>query len=553
MQAPYNLGRTFSHETGHWLGLRHVWGDANCGNDYVDDTPTQQSASSGCPTGRFSCGTTNMVENYMDYSNDACMHLFTVGQNTRMQAAMQLSPRRKAVIQANLCAPIVAEKPVADFTSDKVFALLGGDVTFTDLSSNFPTKWAWTFEGGDPATSTDRNPKVTYNTPGTYKVTLVASNSLGNSDPLERDDYITVSEHGLCSNFNNFIDTLYTPSFLRFSDFGAYTGYLTGTSSVPTQAVSEFFNDTLGYKYISGVKIKFGHLISSSEDASINVTVWNARGPLQAPGSIIETKTILLQEIQADITAGKATEITFARESPVEGFPFQVGVEFNLPSGDTLAVESSANGEATNLTSWIRNGSGIWKRYGIDFGANIAMNIEPIVGMHPSVQVSTSDVLVYPGQPVTLNGHGASIFVWSSSDGSLNSFTGPQVVAHPVATTTYMTIGSGLQLCQDTTYTTVYVRGVVSGISDVTHTAGVTVYPNPGTNQLNVDIENDLMGTATVRILSSIGLDVIPVDIVEKTEKRVVRTFDTSSIRPGLYLVVVNLGGQPTVRKWVKY
>jgi hypothetical protein len=163
MVAPYNKGRTLTHETGHWLGLRHIWGDGGCGpdaDDFVTDTPDSDGPSSGCPIGRISCSVVNMVENYMDYTNDACMNIFTQGQKTRMAAVLQVSPRRKSLVEGNLCSPIVAAVPTANFGVNKTLVLLGGDATFTDLSTNFPTSWNWTFEGGDPATATVRNPVV---------------------------------------------------------------------------------------------------------------------------------------------------------------------------------------------------------------------------------------------------------------------------------------------------------------------------------------------------------------------------------------------------------
>ena len=88
--APYNLGRTMVHEVGHWLGLKHLWGDADCGDDLVDDTPRQSGFTSGCPSGvRISCGNSpngDMYMNYMDFTNDACMNMFTNGQKQRMRA-----------------------------------------------------------------------------------------------------------------------------------------------------------------------------------------------------------------------------------------------------------------------------------------------------------------------------------------------------------------------------------------------------------------------------------------------------------------------------------
>lgn len=88
--APFNKGRTATHEVGHWLNLRHIWGDATCGNDQVGDTPPHNTANYGCPAAghKSTCSGTpvEMTMNYMDYTDDACMYMFSAGQKTRMQA-----------------------------------------------------------------------------------------------------------------------------------------------------------------------------------------------------------------------------------------------------------------------------------------------------------------------------------------------------------------------------------------------------------------------------------------------------------------------------------
>ena len=88
--APFNKGRTATHEVGHWLNLRHIWGDSNCGNDLVSDTPTQQTSNYGCPAfPKVTCSNGpngDMFMNYMDYTDDACMFMFSTGQASRMQA-----------------------------------------------------------------------------------------------------------------------------------------------------------------------------------------------------------------------------------------------------------------------------------------------------------------------------------------------------------------------------------------------------------------------------------------------------------------------------------
>ena len=107
VSAPYNKGRTATHEVGHWLNLRHIWGDANCGSDLVNDTPTHNTANYGCPTYPHlsTCtGTpTEMTMNYMDYTDDACMYMFTTGQSTRMTAAINTS--RSGLLTSLGCTP----------------------------------------------------------------------------------------------------------------------------------------------------------------------------------------------------------------------------------------------------------------------------------------------------------------------------------------------------------------------------------------------------------------------------------------------------------------
>jgi hypothetical protein len=87
---PYNLGRTATHEVGHWLNLRHIWGDATCGNDLVTDTPSHDSANFGVPTYPHysTCSGTpvEMTMNYMDYTDDRGMYMFSLGQKSRIDA-----------------------------------------------------------------------------------------------------------------------------------------------------------------------------------------------------------------------------------------------------------------------------------------------------------------------------------------------------------------------------------------------------------------------------------------------------------------------------------
>ena len=107
LQTFYNLGRTSTHEIGHFFGLKHVWGDvtgsAGCAvDDYVSDTPNSSMEYSGVctPSDHVSCGTNDMFENFLYYTNDECMNIFTADQVVRMQTILESAPRRGSLLNS---------------------------------------------------------------------------------------------------------------------------------------------------------------------------------------------------------------------------------------------------------------------------------------------------------------------------------------------------------------------------------------------------------------------------------------------------------------------
>jgi PKD repeat protein len=182
--------RTLTHETGHWLNLYHTWGPGNspgvatnCNqDDNVTDTPNTIGWTSCALTGS-SCGNTvDNVQNYMEYSY--CSRMFTQGQRTRMRAAItsSVASRSSLITASNLLATGVTNPAlcVADFEFNKNILCAGDSVTFNDISYHGITSWNWNFGdgvtlvGSDPAVH--QNPIHTYDTPGTFTVTLTVSN-----------------------------------------------------------------------------------------------------------------------------------------------------------------------------------------------------------------------------------------------------------------------------------------------------------------------------------------------------------------------------------------
>jgi hypothetical protein len=103
LDADYNKGRTLTHEMGHFFGLKHIWGDVDdcSGTDYVSDTPNQQGYTSGCPNHPHkTCDPPiiSMFQNFLDYTDDRCMNLFTQGQVNRMTIVIENSPRRTSLL-----------------------------------------------------------------------------------------------------------------------------------------------------------------------------------------------------------------------------------------------------------------------------------------------------------------------------------------------------------------------------------------------------------------------------------------------------------------------
>lgn len=107
--APFDHGRTATHEVGHWLNLRHIWGDATCGSDLVSDTPTHNTSNGGCPAYPHysTCSGTpiEMTMNYMDYTDDNCMNMFSAGQSTRMNAVLAAGGARASLTTSLGCTP----------------------------------------------------------------------------------------------------------------------------------------------------------------------------------------------------------------------------------------------------------------------------------------------------------------------------------------------------------------------------------------------------------------------------------------------------------------
>ncbi len=224
-------GNTLVHEAGHWLGLRHIWGDEICGTDAIDDTPNARRANYGVCINDFPyipdtlCAGTDsingeMMVNYMDYSSDQCQTMFTLGQCDVMDYTLSGTTGTNGIrsymwSEANLWATgthddytDVACSPIADFTANKRFACIGVTINFDDISYNATvTGRTWSFPGGSPDASNAASPNVSYAAPGVYEVTLTANSSAG-AGSVTKTGYIHIAADApsVTANYTYFED-----------------------------------------------------------------------------------------------------------------------------------------------------------------------------------------------------------------------------------------------------------------------------------------------------------------------------------------------------------
>lgn len=182
-----------THEIGHYLNLQHIWGGNNvpdfyylpvgdAGNCSYDDGVTDTPETIGwqsCVSNPQSCGTTDNIQNYMDYAY--CALMFTEGQKTRMHNALNSNEAQRNNLwqPSNLAATGtdgVAILCAAKFNASKKIVCVGEPTTFNDISYHGITDRLWNFYGGNASSTTDSSVTVTYPSPGWYDVTLDASN-----------------------------------------------------------------------------------------------------------------------------------------------------------------------------------------------------------------------------------------------------------------------------------------------------------------------------------------------------------------------------------------
>jgi len=450
--APFNLGRTATHEIGHWLGLRHIGGDTSggCGDDYCADTPAQKGGTGaqgngfgqnyGCPShpltyaGECSGTTAEMFMNYMDYVNDACMYMFTNDQKLRMDAVLSNSPQRMELLTSNRCQPPAI---TADFTADITTVNVGGSVNFTDLSvsPNTLNSWTWSFPGGTPNSHVGQTPPaITYSTAGQYNVTLTVGDVAAGSDVETKTNYINVINAAACDTLLNITAT----DTLSIYGDGA-TGFAAGWNQWAMPSHAEQYSGYSPYTVVTGLNAYFFGVTDGGNGASIDVNVWNdATGQ---PGTILGTINVSLTDLNAVLTGGQGVvEFMFDNAISVGAGPFYIGFDYNgFGTGDELGIVSNSVYDPTPNTAYCIF-SGSWSAMSGLFGDPFSLYISPYVSLDaPTATINTDVTTVCQGGTVNFDATSSSnaiSYSWVFNSGSPASST------NSTETVSYAAIGT---------------------------------------------------------------------------------------------------------------
>lgn len=258
LSAPYNEGRTMTHEVGHWLGLRHIWGDGDCTvDDYCADTPNAGEEHYGCEIGSDTCTDPglDMVQNYMDYSDDSCMNIFTIDQKARMITVMNNATRRATLKTST------KDMPIPLFANDAEIKL-EGDCTNPggSCSSVISRKVSLYNRGTSTLTSASINYAVTGGASGTYNWTgTLAPNKFATFDiPFAATASGTVSFNLV--NANGVTDQRATNNTITNASFTIPTQ---PTNHAVTTAVFRLQRDRYGSETVWSLKNNAGTTLYS--------------------------------------------------------------------------------------------------------------------------------------------------------------------------------------------------------------------------------------------------------------------------------------------------
>jgi len=491
LQAKFNLGRTATHEIGHYFNLNHIWGDKNdcTGDDKVSDTPQHKTSNFGCPTYPSKlCAATNsngeMFMNYMDYSDDVCMTMFSQGQADRMVAALT-GPRASLLSSQALDIPI----------------LKGNDVSLDALFCN---------SNGQLVASTN-NLEVNLINVGTNVLTSASFKIINNAG----NEIFTQSWIGNIASLKSATVSLLN---VPFNNLGVQTYKL--IAAMPNNLQDENNkNDTLTFS-ISNPGTATLPYVLDFENATLASTNLGIENPDKSVtwnvyniGANNSTKSIGIKNYvyndangqednvilpALDIVTGSKLNFDYAHAVYTSSLSGGDSLQVSVSYFDSLANSFDCNTKLSKEVIWAKGGTAL-------ITANPKFTTQDYIPKSNEWVTETVDLSKYVGKKINI--HFTNITDWENN--------------------TYLD--------------NIKVAGLKSGLENDVNK--FTIYPNPASNKVIITSESNIQLIHFLDLSGKIGLSV---------EGNVENGIDISALNNGIYIVKVVFDGGIEYQKIIK-
>ncbi len=504
------LGRTATHEMGHWLFLYHTF-QGGCGNtscaysgDYICDTPptanpnyTITARQNTCTQDAIYYGVDRADDphNYMDYGSDFVIYKFSPEQTGIMQGVLENTAfsRRYPLWQwTNVVATGTGPYGWVKgfFYSSAKIVEAGGSVQFYEKSMGSPTSFEWSFPGGTPSTSTDRHPIVQYSTPGEYDVTLIVTNLSGRSDTITKKAYVKVVDN----------NSVFYKTAPYFEYFGGDSLQQIGWEGFAVDQAFYNFNMQNNVTVYNGIDYYPLNIVPTDKKGALQIANYYLMGFNMPRGFISPI---------IDISNLNNPEMFFHYAYTPHN---KNGVDFN----DTLEIQVTTDNGLTWNTIFKEGGDNLMttpQRYG---------------------ESSGNDVFFYPYNDTSL---------WKSKYFDLSNYTGQKV---RIKFTLYCYEGNQFYLDNFQ----IGEKGAVNIDKELIKNQNITVFPNPANEVINLQITTPVQGEVAFTVYNLLGEKIISKNTYVSGKNIV--PLDIKKLPKGTYFVKVHGQGINETIKFVK-
>lgn len=512
--TPYHLGRTMTHEVGHWLNLRHIWGDASCGNDLVSDTPTQSTSNFGCPTfPHVTCSNGangDMFMNYMDYTDDGCMNMFTAGQAARSAALFAAGGARVGLLTSLGCQAPAASCGIP-----------------ASLSASAVTINSATLNWGAVAGAVSYN--VQYRAVGAASWT--SANTTSTSFAISGLSEVTNYEFQvqcICASLTSAFST--SATFTTLSSV-ATCGAVSGLNSSAVTSSSA----TLGWTAVSGAlsyNLRYRIVGAASWTSTTSTTNSKAVSGLSASSNY----EFQVQSVCSGASSAFSASSTFTTSAVVVGCSDTY--ESNNTSGTAKVIPMN-----TDITGLIATSSDVdWFKFTtVAPNTNVKVTLTNLPADYDVKMYNSSVKLLYTSQ----NGGTAAEQIIRNSTAATTLYIKVYGYSSAFSSTSCYTV-------RVSTGSTTFriLPGEDVDVSGKLSTDGISLYPNPVKESLNILYTADAETNSTLTVSDQLGRVVI-----EKSQELNAGenkfAVNVHSLAKGLYFVRMNVGGEFSVQKFV--